>query len=68
MSLKMDDEGANPAIWTLAGGSEKHWIECRYQQTAATVVRRLPKGLTQCALTYKTEQGGREVERTIKCE
>lgn len=59
------------ATWLLDAKSEReYWLTCRYSGTAMTLARPLPKGLTQCTVTYNSGEqiDGMPVIEGISCK
>jgi hypothetical protein len=58
-------------MWQLDAKSERgYWIACRYSGTSMTLTRPLPKGLTQCTVTYNSKEqiDGVPVIEGISCK
>jgi len=57
--------------WLLDAKAERgYWLACRYSGTSMTLARALPKGLTQCTVTYNSEEQveGMPVIEGISCK
>jgi hypothetical protein len=59
------------ALWQFDAKSQRgYWIACRYSGTSLTLARALPKGLSQCSVTYKNGEqiDGLPVIEAISCK
>jgi hypothetical protein len=59
------------SLWQLDTKSARgYWLACRYSGTSLLLGRALPKGLSQCAVTYNNQEqiDGMQVVENLSCK